>query len=300
MDGWYYSVKIKKNEVENVEKVGILEFEEFIGGEECDEVYYKEENGNNIVIMVSVEEIMPNKAQPRRVFDNLALEELSESIRIHGVIQPIVVRRCDEIVGSVFKYELIAGERRLRACKMAGIELIPCVLLDVGEEKSAELSIIENLHRKDLNVFETAEAISSLINVYGLTQEEVAAKLSVTQSAVANKLRLLRLSGAERELILANNLTERHARGLLRVIDGDLRMEVLKSVIDKGMNVKVAEEYIESVLSGLDVDKVGKSECFEGGRCKNYINVIQISWSVCKSNRFNRISFISISFPVMI
>ena len=227
---------------------------------------------SNGVIMVLVEEIMPNRAQPRRVFEQNSLVELAESIKEHGVLQPIVVRRCEETVGSVFKYELIAGERRLRACKMAGLSEIPCVLLDVGVEKSAELAIIENLHRKDLGIFETAEAIASLIEIYGLTQEEVAKKLSITQSAVANKLRLLKLSEVERGLIISNNLTERHARCLVRIGDESVRKGVLGRIIDKGMNVSATEMYVEGVLRGVD----GVEECgLRSEKRVNCVNMIQ-------------------------
>ena len=224
------------------------------------------------IIAVAVEEIMPNRAQPRRVFDQNSLIELSESIREHGLLQPIVVRECEEVVGSVFKYELIAGERRLRACKMAGLTEIPCILLDVGVEKSAELAIIENLHRKDLGIFETAEAILSLIEVYGLTQEEVARKLSITQSAVANKLRLLKLSETERELIISNDLTERHARCLIRIGDERARRDVLERIIEKKMNVSAAEEYVASVLD--DVEGL-RGVILRGERGINCVNVIQ-------------------------
>ena len=224
------------------------------------------------ITMVAVEEIMPNRAQPRRVFDQNSLIELSESIGEHGLLQPIVVRECEEVVGSVFKYELIAGERRLRACKMAGLTEIPCILLDVGVEKSAELAIIENLHRKDLRIFETAEAIASLIEVYGLTQEEVARKLSITQSAVANKLRLLKLSETERELIMSNDLTERHARCLIRIGDEYARRGVLERIIEKKMNVSAAEEYVAGVLDDVEGSR---GFVLRDGRGINCVNVIQ-------------------------
>ena len=231
--------------------------------------------GNNEIVLLPVEEIMPNRAQPRRVFDNGSLMELVESIKENGVIQPIVVREIGDLVGSVFKYELVAGERRLRAVKMAGLGKIPCVLMEVDERKSAELAIIENLHRKDLNMFETAVAISNLIDLYGVTQEEIARKLSITQSAVANKLRLLRLSDAERRVILENNLTERHARCLLRVCDEQKRWDILEWIIQSGMNVKGAEEYVDGVL---EIELVGKNEVFDEKMCVkrvNYANIIQ-------------------------
>ena len=221
---WYYEVKKKRGIIIMEE---LIEFESVFEEKAGKNVENSVKLDNNGIIMLPVEEIMPNRAQPRRVFDNSALVELSESVKKYGVIQPIVVRRCDDVQGSVFKYELVAGERRLRAVKMAGMAEIPCVLVCVGEEMSAELAIIENLHRKNLNIFETAAAICSLIEVYGCTQEDVARKLSITQSAVANKLRLLRLSEAEKGVIIAHDLTERHARCLLKVQDEVIRWDVL-------------------------------------------------------------------------
>ena len=176
------------------------------------------------LVLIPVDEIMPNKAQPRKEFESEALSVLAESIRKHGVLQPITVKRRRELSDySIFKYELVAGERRLRASKIAGLGLIPALVLDVTDSESAELALIENLHREDLNIFEEAAAIASLMDLYDLTQVEVAEKLSLSQPAVANKLRLLRLSEAERRIILQNNLSERHARALLRVKDDEKR-----------------------------------------------------------------------------
>ena len=214
----------------------------------------------NEIVWVSVEEIMPNRSQPRKVFDKEGVEELAKSIEEYGVLQPIVVRGCGKCgENTVFKYELVAGERRLRAARMVGMDKIPCVLIDVDEEKSAELAIIENLHRKNLNFFEVAAAISSLIEVYGMTQEEVARKMSLSQPAIANKLRLLRFSEVERVFILKNNLTERHARCLLRILDPEQRSGVLKNVVLGGLNVNQTEKMIDRVLDGGFLDD------FKGG-----------------------------------
>ena len=209
--------------------------------------------GNGGVIWVSVEEIMPNKSQPRRIFDKDGLEELAESLREHGVLQPVIVRKCLESgERAVFKYELIAGERRVRAARIAGMREIPCILVDVDEEKSAELAIIENLHREDLNFFEIASAMAALIELYGMTQEEVAVKMSLTQPAVANKLRLLRFSEFEREMIIKNNLTERHARAVLRIKDDVKRLEMLREVVFGGWNVKQTEFMVEKTLECVE------------------------------------------------
>ena len=212
------------------------------------------------IVWISVEEIMPNRSQPRKVFDKEGVEELAKSIEEYGVLQPIVVRGCGKCgENTVFKYELVAGERRLRAARMVGMDKIPCVLIDVDEEKSAELAIIENLHRKNLNFFEVAAAISSLIEGYGMTQEEVARKMSLSQPAIANKLRLLRFSEVEREFMLKNGLTERHARCLLRVLDPEQRSGVLKSVALGGLNVNQTEKMVDRVLDGGFLDD------FKGG-----------------------------------
>ena len=202
------------------------------------------------VVYIKTDTIMPNRAQPRTNFDENGIKELAESIRAHGIIQPLVVRENPEKTSfSHFQYELIAGERRLRASKSIGMTEIPCIIMETDTKTSAELAIIENLHRRDLNVFEEASAIASLIELYSLTQEQIAEKLSLTQAAVANKLRILRLSSEEKDLILANNLTERHARALLRIKNKDLRLKTLLQIIEKMFNVKQSEEYIDLLLS---------------------------------------------------
>ncbi|MBQ7940253.1 MAG: ParB/RepB/Spo0J family partition protein [Clostridia bacterium] len=193
--------------------------------------------------MLPREDISPNPSQPRRFFEAEAIASLADSIRQYGIIQPLTVRHL--IHGD--KYELIAGERRLRAAALLGMESVPCVILEIDETESAALAIIENLQRENLNMFEQASAISSLIRMYDLTQEDIARKLSVSQSFVANKLRLLRYLPDERTLILSSGLTERHARGLLR-LTGDDRLTALKHVIEHHLNVAETEEYVESLL----------------------------------------------------
>ncbi len=204
---------------------------------------------NKEVIYIKTETIMPNRAQPRTYFDSEGLNELAESIKRYGILQPLTVRKVAENSKySHFQYELIAGERRLRAAKLLNLEKVPCILMESDSKTSAALAIIENLHRRDLNVFEEALAIASLIEIYNLTQEQVAAKLSMTQAGVANKLRLLRLSDEEKRLILNNNLTERHARALLRLKSPTERLKILQKIINNSFNVKQTEEYIEKKL----------------------------------------------------
>ena len=195
------------------------------------------------IMQVSVSKIIPNPNQPRKFFAEDGILRLADSIKQHGIIQPLVVRQCGEY------YELIAGERRLRAAKELGLDTVPCVISDINEEKSAEVSIIENIIREDLSIFEQASAIEALIDTYNLTQEQVAEKLSVSQSFVANKLRLLRYNNEEREIILQNNLSERHARAILRIFDHEMRVNVLKQVANKGLNVTKTEELVSSLIN---------------------------------------------------
>ncbi|MBQ4067345.1 MAG: ParB/RepB/Spo0J family partition protein [Clostridia bacterium] len=203
----------------------------------------KERSGG--AFTVPVESIVPNPAQPRRTFADEAIMRLAESIRQHGMIQPLCVRRPE---GAEGVYELVAGERRLRAAKRLGLSHVPCVLVEASSEESAHMAIIENIQREDLNMFEEAIAIGKLMKVHCLTQEKIAQKLSCSQSYVANKLRLLRLSEGEREQILEAGLSERHARALLRIKDQEARVEALKAVIQRQMNVSSTEEYIDRLV----------------------------------------------------
>lgn len=196
------------------------------------------------VKMLPLADISPNPSQPRRFFEAEAIASLADSIRQYGIIQPLTVRHL--IHGD--KYELIAGERRLRAAALLGMEAVPCVILETDETESAALAIIENLQRENLNMFEQASAISSLIRMYDLTQEDIARKLSVSQSFVANKLRLLRYLPDERTLILSSSLTERHARALLR-LSGEDRQSALQHVIQHHLNVAETESYVDTILN---------------------------------------------------
>ena len=191
---------------------------------------------------IPINHIAPNPAQPRRYFDPEGLRELAESIRLHGILQPLTVQR------GQYSYVLVAGERRLRAAGIAGLERVPCVVVELGGEESAVLALIENLQRSDLHYMEEAEAISRLISAYHLSQEEVAVKLGKSQSAVANKLRLLRLSPACVELLRRFQLTERHARTLLRLADEEERLSAARYVGERRLNVAQTEEYVEGLL----------------------------------------------------
>ena len=195
------------------------------------------------VARISVTEIRRNPAQPRRNFDEEALLTLASSIKRHGILQPLIVRRL-----AIGGYELIAGERRLRAALLAGIREVPCLVRKSTADESAELAIIENLQRRDLNMFEEASAIASLCARYSLTQEELGRRLAVSQSYIANKLRLLRLSEEAQEIISRGNLTERHARAVLRLPE-EKRIPALAKMAAEAMNVATAERYVERLLT---------------------------------------------------
>lgn len=194
---------------------------------------------------IPVKSISPNPYQPRREFDKAALQDLSVSIMEHGLMQPIAVRQ----VGA-FDYELIAGERRLTACKNLGMTYIPAVVMRVDDKDSAVLALVENIQRENLNYIEEAEAYSNLITEHGLTQEELADKLGKGQSTVANKIRILKLSPEIRKILTENNLTERHARSLLRLSEEKQRLRVLKLIVQRGLNVAKTEELVEKLLRG--------------------------------------------------
>lgn len=191
--------------------------------------------------------IRPNPQQPRRSFDEEGLAELAASIRSCGILQPLTVRRAGE------GYELVAGERRLRAARIAGLREVPCLVAQVGEEDSALLALMENLQRRDLDCWEEAQAIARLISRYGLSQEEAARRLGRVQPTVANKLRLLRLPEDVRALLRENGLTERHARALLRLQDPEVQRRAAGDMVRRGMNVAQAEAYVEKLLQSDQV-----------------------------------------------
>lgn len=191
--------------------------------------------------------IRPNPQQPRRSFDEEGLAELAASIRSCGILQPLTVRRAGE------GYELVAGERRLRAARIAGLREVPCLVAQVGEEDSALLALMENLQRRDLDCWEEAQAIARLISRYGLSQEEAARRLGRAQPTVANKLCLLRLPEDVRALLRENGLTERHARALLRLQDPEVQRRAAGDMVRRGMNVAQAEAYVEKLLQSAQV-----------------------------------------------
>ncbi len=202
----------------------------------------KKEDLKNITY-IKIENIRPNPYQPRKQFNKASLEELCESIKEYGVLQPINVRQI-----SSSTYELVAGERRLRAATMAGLEEIPAIIVNVNDNNSAIMALIENLQRENLSYMEEAEGYSNLLNEHNLTQEELAQKIGKSQSTIANKVRLLKLPPLVKKILADNNLTERHARALLKLHDEQLQLKVLKHVCEKGLNVKKTEQLVERAI----------------------------------------------------
>ena len=194
------------------------------------------------VVMLAISDLNPNKSQPRTEFSSEALKSLSESIRENGIMQPICVRRKGAL------YEIISGERRTRAAKLAGLNEVPCIIMSVDDEQAAVLALIENIQRKDLSYFEEALAIEKLISCYGLTQEQAAARLGKAQSTIANKLRLLRFSDSERRLILMGNLSERQARSLIRIEDASTRHMLIERIVREGLDLEHTEQLVNKVL----------------------------------------------------
>lgn len=209
------------------------------------------------LLTLPVEKIQPNPSQPRRIFSEDELSGLSESIKENGLLQPVTVRK------EGGRYILIAGERRLRATKLAGLTEISAILSDFTPEDSAVLALLENIQRQNLNIFEQANAIANLLREWKITQEEAAKRLGMSQSYLANKLRLLKLTPDEQELILKSNLTERHARALLKIEDVRIREKILQSVIDRRMNVAQTEDFIAALLLEREEEQAGQTNTTE-------------------------------------
>lgn len=198
--------------------------------------------------------IRPNTYQPRKIFSHDGIIELSQSIKEYGVLQPISVRK-----NGTNNFELIAGERRLRASQLAGLTEIPAIIVDITDSESAVVALIENLQREDLNFIEEAEGYYNLIKDHDFTQEELALRIGKKQSTIANKLRILKLSESVKEKIVKEGLTERHARALLKLPNEELQNNVINEVLKKGLNVKRTEELIEKELKKLEQQSEAKS-----------------------------------------
>jgi len=202
---------------------------------------------NDKIIYVPVEDILPNRFQPRLAFDEKELNDLSNSILRYGVIQPVVLRQ----IGN--KYEIIAGERRYKATVLAGLKTIPAIIKNTDDNTSAEIALLENLQRKNLSVIEEAQSYKKLLDK-NFTQEEIANKLGISQSTVANKLRLLNLPKKVQDALLYNKISERHARCLLTLNDNDLEVSLLEKIINNRLTVRQTEEEISRLLNKATIE----------------------------------------------
>lgn len=226
---------------------------------------------------IPLEQIIPNPHQPRKIFEPSALQELADSIGRYGVLQPVTVRTRGK------NFELVAGERRLRAAKLAGLRELPCLIAQVGEEDSALLALMENLQRRDLSYMEEAAAISQLVQKWGLSQEEAARRLGKSQSAVANKLRLLRLPDTVCTVLQEGELSERHARALLRLTDAEEQLNAAKTIVKRGLNVAQTEEYIESLLQSLQKTPPVRRPTFIIKDVRLFLNSLDRSLGIMRS-----------------
>lgn len=230
-------------------------------------------NNQKEIIYLDVEKIYPNPYQPRKIFEENSIEELSISIEKYGVLEPILVR---EVKGSF--YELVSGERRLKACKKIGIAKVPAVITNINKKDSACMALIENVQRERLNFIEEAEGFQTLMVDFGYTQEEIAKIIGKKQSTISNKLRLLKLKKDIKSTIIQNKLTERHARALLKLDNENLQREVLEKILKFDLNIQKTEELVENTIKRL----AGKSLKTEK-KIKGYIGDLRIFTNTIKS-----------------
>lgn len=212
---------------------------------------------NEEIKKIPIDHIIPNRYQPRTVFDDEKIEELARTIHIHGVIQPIVVREYDQD-----KFEIIAGERRWRAMKKLEWEEVPAIVKNLSDSETASVALIENLQREELSPIEEAMAYGKLLEIHNLTQEALAQRLGKGQSTVANKLRLLKLPQEVQDALLNKQITERHARSLIPLKNPQLQVQLLEEIIEKSLNVKQTEERVVKILSHNDEKPKPKRKAF--------------------------------------
>lgn len=204
---------------------------------------FEEENVREMIEQIPINDIVPNRFQPRTVFDEEKIEELSRTIHTHGIIQPIVVREYE-----AGKFEIIAGERRWRAMKKLGWDRVPAIIKQMNDTETASIALIENLQREELSPIEEAIAYGKLLELHNLTQEALAQRLGKGQSTIANKLRLLKLPQEVQDALLAKVITERHARSLIPLKDPEKQVQLLAEIIEKNLNVKQTEERVVKLL----------------------------------------------------
>ena len=232
------------------------------------------------VRLLPIDEIVPNPFQPRKKFNEAALADLAASIGEFGIIQPLVVRQLET------GFELVAGERRLRASKLAGLKEVPVVIKMLTDKETAEIAMIENLQREDLHFMEEAAGFAQLLENFGFTQEELAGRMSKSQSTIANKLRLLKLSETVRQRIFADKITERHARALLRLPSEDLQLQALQIMADKSLNVRETEVLIQKMLDEAAKGKKKKKVIGLVRDIRIFINTIDQMASQMKKSGF--------------
>ncbi|MGE5627095.1 MAG: nucleoid occlusion protein [Solirubrobacterales bacterium] len=227
----------------------------------------------NNISYISVDLILPNVYQPRKYFDDETIEELAQSISVYGIIQPISIRKINE-----GRYELVAGERRLRAAKKLGLTEVPAIIVDITDSESAAIALLENLQREDLNYIEEAEAYYNLMKDHNYTQEKLAEIIGKKQSTIANKIRILKLDREVTKTLLDNNLTERHARALLKLPNSESQKKVLSTIVKKSLNVKGTEELIDKYLKNsgkVEAEATSKKRIKGIFSPKVYINTVK-------------------------
>ena len=229
------------------------------------------------VLFLPLDAIQPNPDQPRRSFDQPALEELAESIRALGVLQPLTVRRRE---GA---WELVAGERRLRAARLAGLETIPCLSIQTDGQTSSLLALVENLQRRDLDFWEEALALRQLVDTYRISQEEVARRVGKSQSAVANKLRLLKLAPETLALLRDGGARERHARALLRLEDPAQQLEAARQVVERGLTVAQTEGLVEALLTAQPAPVPRRKPTYLFKDVRLFLNTVTRSIDIMRS-----------------
>lgn len=230
----------------------------------------------NRVVLLDTDKISPSPYQPRRQFDRKGLQELADSIAQSGLLQPITVREINT------GYELIAGERRLKACRMLHMEQIPSIIEQYDDEKSAVFALVENLQRRDLNYFEEAIGIQQLMVHYHMTQQQIAERLGKAQSTIANKLRLLNFSESMRQRMLDEGLTERHARALLKLADEELVNKALEHIVSERLNVGESERFIQMMMQPEEPEKPKPTRLFIVKDLRIFLNTITRAISTMK------------------
>ena len=236
------------------------------------------------IIEVSLDDIIPNRFQPRLAFDEQALNELAKSIRQHGIIQPLVLRKIGD------KYEIIAGERRYKASYIAGLSKVPAVIINLDDNESAEVAIVENIQRKNLSPIEEAKSYKKLLDRGYLTQDQLATRMGKTQATISNKLRLLNLAEEVQDALLNNRISERHARSLLKIDDKKQQVDLLDTIIDQRLNVRDTEELINKRINDkeiYDIENISPSYEYESNKPIDFNTFFDISEDNKEDNKDN-------------